>query len=197
MKNIIHQLCENPTVSNFIRNTIEGGTAAVKNNLQKEIGNTTNKKIIDIACGTGSYSVIAKGEYVGVDLNRKHIKYARKKYGSKRKKFVVGDASSTNYPKNCFDYAFMLSFLHHVSEKDIKKILSEVKRITKKKIIIVDLVPLRYNVLGKFFYKMDQGKFIRPYEKQLQLIRKYIKIKKAKIFRSGMNLHSLIICDTK
>ena len=67
--------------------------------------------------------------------------------------------------------------------------------MTKKKIIIVDLVPLKYNPLGKFFYKLDQGKHIRSYKEQLRLVAKYAEIKKAMIFRSGMYLHSLIVCE--
>ena len=196
-KNIIHRLCENPVVSNLIRNIIEAGMVTVRSNLRSELGNTKDKRIIDIACGTGEFSVLAEGEYVGVDLDKRHIYYANKKYGSKRKKFLVKDASATGYPDKSFDYALMLSFLHHTLEKDIGKVLNEAKRLTKEKIIVVDLVPLKYNIFGKFFYSMDQGKFIRPYKKQLELVARYAKIKKTKVFRSGMDLHSLIVCSPK
>ncbi|MFB0564497.1 MAG: glycosyltransferase [Candidatus Aminicenantaceae bacterium] len=197
IKKIIHRLCSNPVMSNLIRNIIEAGMITVKSNIKKEIRNTKNKKIIDIACGTGQFSVLAKGEYVGIDLNKRHIMYARKKYGSKKKKFLIIDANSLAYPDKYFDYAFMLGFLHHIPEVTIGKVLTVARRITKEKIIIIDLVPLKYNLLGKFLYKIDQGKFIRPYEEQLRLVRKYTKLKNAKIFRSGMDLHSLIVCETE
>jgi len=196
-KNIIHKLCENPCISNLIRDIIEAGSITVKSNIKKQIGGTKKKRIIDIACGTGQFSAIAKGEYVGVDLNKAHIRYARKKYGTKRKKFLVKDASKIDYKDDHFDYAFMLSFLHHTRKKDIGKVLSEAMRITNDKIIIVDLVPLKYNPLGMFFYKMDQGKYIRPFKTQVKLVAKHARILKAYVFRSGMNLHSMIVCDAK
>ena len=195
IKKIVHKACDSPVLSNLIRNVIEAGMITVRSNIRREIGNTKNKKILDIACGTGKFSVLAEGEYVGVDLDARHIKYAQKKYGSKKKRFIVEDAGKIDYPDKYFDYSFMLSFLHHTPTKDIGKTLNIAKRMTKKKIIIVDLVPLKYNLLGKFFYNLDQGKFIRPYKEQLRLVRQHIKIKKAKIFRSGMDLHSLIVCS--
>ncbi len=194
-KNIIHKLCKNPLLSNIIRNVIEAGMITVRSNIRKEAGDTSNKRIIDIACGTGEFSCLAHGSYIGVDLDARHIKYAQKKYGTKKKKFLVKDASKTGFPDKHFDCAFMLSFLHHTPEKDIGKVLNEAKRITREKIIIVDLVPLKYNLIGKFFYNMDQGKFIRPYKEQLRLVSKYAKIKKTRVFRSGMDLHSLIVCS--
>ena len=196
-KNIVHRLCENPVISNLIRNFIEAGMITVRSNIRKEIGDTSKNRIIDIACGTGEFSVLAKGQYVGVDLDARHIKYAQKKYGNNNKRFIVKDASKTGFPDKHFDYALILSFLHHTPEKDIGKVLNEAKRVTKEKMIIVDLVPLKYNLLGKFFYKMDQGKFIRPYKKQLELVSRYVKIRKAKVFRSGMTLHSLIVCKPR
>ncbi|MBW2968410.1 class I SAM-dependent methyltransferase [Candidatus Woesearchaeota archaeon] len=197
IKKTVHRLCDNPTISNIIRNIIEAGMISVRSNIRRQTGNTKNKRIIDIACGTGEFSVLAKGPYVGVDLDKRHIRYARKKYGNKRKQFLVKDASDTGFPDKSFDYAFMLSFLHHTPEKDIGKVLGEAMRLTKHKIIIVDLVPLKYNLLGMYFYRLDQGKYIRPYKEQLRLVRKYAKIKKAKIFRSGMDLHSLIVVEPK
>lgn len=197
IKKIVHKLCDNPVISNFIRNVIEAGMITVRRNIRKEIGDTRNKRIIDIACGTGEFSRLAEGEYVGVDLDKRHIKYASRKYGTPKKKFFVKDASRLGGPDKCFDYAFMLSFLHHTAEKDIEKVLKEAMRVTKNKIIIVDLVPLKYNLIGKFFYNLDQGKYIRPFDKQLRLVKKYAKVRKSRIFRSGMDLHSLIVVEPK
>lgn len=193
MKNIIHRLCEDPFLSDLIRSIVEAGSISVKHTLKAELGNP--KKVIDIACGTGQFSVLVKGDYIGIDLDRKHISYAKRRYGSDNRKFLVRNALKTGFGDKTFDCSLVLSCLHHIPDNLIRELLDEVSRVTKEKILIVDLVPLKYNPIGKFLYRMDQGKNIRAFEEQKRLVAKHLRIKKAKMFRSGIYMHSFFVCS--
>ncbi|MBN1502587.1 class I SAM-dependent methyltransferase [Candidatus Woesearchaeota archaeon] len=192
--NIIHRLCTNPIFSNVLRNIPEGWFITVKKNIKRELGNTEDKNIVDIACGTGQFSTLVKGKYTGIDLDKNHIEYAIKTYNDKNKKFIVQDASNTGFKNRQFDIALMLSFLHHADESNIIKVFKEAKRVTKEKIIIVDLITPKYNLLARLMYSMDQGKYIRPFKEQERLIKKEFKINKSMIFRSGIYIHSMFVC---
>ena len=36
-----------------------------------------NEKVLDIACGTGNFSKVTDGDYVGIDLNKKFVDYPK------------------------------------------------------------------------------------------------------------------------
>ena len=194
IKRLAHKLCESPFLSNVLRNAIEAGMITVRRELRRELGDTSRLRIVDIACGTGEFARVARGEYVGVDLDERHLAYARRKYGGAGREFRRADARSTGLPDKDFDVAWLLSFLHHTADEDVGPVLAEARRLARDRVLLIDLVPLKYNPIGKLFYSLDQGKHIRPYELQLALVREHAEIVHSHVFRSGMDLHSFIVC---
>lgn len=193
LKDIFHDVLKNPILNNFVRNVVATGQITIKNRIKRLIKNSDN--VIEIGCGTGEFSKIVNGDYVGVDIEKSYIDYANKKFSKKNKKFVLMNGEKLDFKDKSFDTSLILSVLHHLNDKDVFSILKEAKRVTKKRVILVDLVPLKYNIIGKFFYAMDLGNYIRPLDQQLKLVSKVFKIKKVSKFRSGMNIHSLILCS--
>lgn len=197
MKNPIHKLCENPVLSNLIRNIIEGGNGPVRAHVRKYINLGPKEKIIDVACGTGEFCELVHGDYYGVDLDKCHIDYAKEKFGRKGKRFFVMDARKLKFKPKSFDHAMLLSFLHHTPTNLVGPILEEVARVTKRNILFVDLVPHKVNFVGNFILSMDQGKHVRKFDDQVDIIKKHLKVVDAYKFRSGMNIHSLIVAKAK
>lgn len=197
MKNIIHKMCENPIMSNIIRNVLEGGMGPVRKHVRKYINLKPKEKVLDVACGTGEFCELVHGDYTGVDLDSCHIDYAKKKFGKKGKRFLVMDATKLKFKAKSFDHAMFLSFLHHTPTKLIGPVLRDVARVTKGNIVFVDLVPHKVNFIGNFFLAMDQGKYIRKFDDQLDIIKKHLDIVDAYKFRSGINIHSLIVARPK
>ena len=67
-----------------------------------------------------------------------------------------------------------------------KKILEETSRITKNKILIIDVSEqTRNNFIGSFLLKMDVGKFTRNSSKLRNIISQFINIEKEIVFSSG------------
>jgi SAM-dependent methyltransferase len=113
------------------------------------------EKIIDIACGTGAQvfelSVIAS-EIVGVDLSESmiiHAKNSCKKRNISNAEFFVCDATHlSGFNENSFDVAIMSLALHQFDPRLHSPILSEMKRVAKRIIIVDYPVPLPKNYAG-------------------------------------------------
>ena len=112
-------------------------------------------KVIDIACGTGAQCFIlaAKaGKVTGVDLSESMIRFARRKQAKSvfsHLEFRVCDATHlTAVVDNEFDVALMTLALHQFPPDLYKPILSEMKRVAKRIIIVDYAVPLPKNYAG-------------------------------------------------
>jgi len=159
------------------------------------------KSVLDIACGTGDFCNVTDANYVGIDNTPSFIKYCNDKFGSINKKFYLMDATKLQFKKKQFDASLLLSFIHHLPDKLVVDVLRSVAKVTKNKIIIVDLIPSKSNLFSKFFYAIDRGNHMRSLDKQLELIRKtsVLTIDKVSSFttKPGIYYHSVIICSIK
>lgn len=151
----------NPIIYNNFQNLI--GARKARERLVKEfIKPFPGVKIIDIGCGPGTIlEYLPKDiKYTGFDINYKYIEYAKQRYGD-RGEFVckrVGEFIN-NYP-NYFDIAIAAGLLHHLEDKEAKKLFSIAEEILIKRgrIITIDAVFIKkQNIIAKFIISMDQG----------------------------------------
>lgn len=112
-------------------------------------------KIIDIACGTGAQVFELTGiasEIIGVDLSESMINYAQKsckKRNILNAEFFVCDATNlSRFNENSFDVAIMTLALHQFDPRLHSPILSEMKRVAQRIIIVDYAVPLPKNYAG-------------------------------------------------
>ena len=123
-----------------------------------------NDSFLDIGCGSGHFSVLTEGKYLGIDLNEKYINDARKKYADK--KFICADVSEVYKEKNKFDNVLLVDILHHLDDKKSIQLLKSLLNISNKKII--NFEPISYknpNPIDKLWIQMDRGEYIRDGEK--------------------------------
>ena len=77
-----------------------------------------NNKVLDIACGVGygSRLIMKAGaiQYVGVDISRESLQYARQQFLSENVSFVIGDICNFN-SKESFDVIICFETIEHVS----------------------------------------------------------------------------------
>ena len=180
---------------NLVRHVLEGGYGIILKLVIEQLQLDENERILDVGCGTGDFCGVTSGEYTGIDLNSRFINYAKNKHAKDNKKFLVMDGTRMGFQEKAFDKTILLSMLHHFSEDNAVKILAEISRVTKKLVIILDVLPHKHNLIGNFFYAMDRGAYIRSLGKQLKLVRKCLKVEKCFSFKSGVNVHSLTICS--
>ncbi len=94
-------------------------------------------KVLDLGCGPGhdSYKFSELGfDVVGIDYSSEMIRRAQSfKDTVNKPKFVVGDMReiSNIFQENEFDAAWVSASLLHISEKDVPKVLENLKKILK------------------------------------------------------------------
>lgn len=166
---MFRKLTDNPSIYVFSQSVLaHRGHKAIKSFISELV--SPDARVLDLGCGTGDYSVVFK-HYTGIDSNPEVIRYAREKYSAK---FVCGNALSTGFKRSHFDAVVSVGLLHHLNDRDAKKVFLEADRVTKQGgvIIIVDacypLSPI--NLIGLLVRKMDKGRYIRKIEQTLNLI---------------------------
>lgn len=112
-------------------------------------------KIIDIACGTGAqvFELAKSARFVmGVDLSDSMISKAnqtKSKLGVKNVEFKVCDATGLiSFGEKEFDISTMSLALHQFTPDQYSLILGEMKRISKRIVIVDYSVPLPKNIFG-------------------------------------------------
>ena len=149
-----------------------------------------NKKLIDVACGTGDIGklflevVKNKGQVFNVDPNKKMIEQGEKRIGHlKNMTWKLGKAEKLGFEKNFFDY-YTISFGLR-NTKDINKSIKEAYRVLKPggRFLCLEFSKIEnsnINFLYKNYSKLipEIGKLIvgrrDPYRYLLESIDKFI-----------------------
>ncbi|MBN1253551.1 MAG: class I SAM-dependent methyltransferase [Bacteroidales bacterium] len=140
---------------------VKKGYKRAINNIQEEI-DLKGKSVLDIGSGPGAWAALFKengAEKVhGVDFAKNMVNKAKKRY-SPQISFSVGDAGNlTDFEDNSFDIVTASFLLHGVTEDIRQNILSEMKRISKKHIIINDYFG-KTNFIARFLEYLEKSDY--------------------------------------
>lgn len=105
--------------------------------------NPKNKKILDIATGTGRFADALSeqgGSVIGIDASREMLMH-------NRAQCVQGDALNLPFEDKSFDITTSMRFFHLLKREDISSFISEVERITKHKFVFETLHPFSLRIL--------------------------------------------------
>lgn len=101
--------------------------------MKRWIKDIKNKdRILDVGCGEGRLlNNLGTGvDYTGIDFSKKMIEIAKKRYGSKNHKFIIGDITKKNVWRGLkkFDKVFVIAVVHHLpSKKEQLYVLKEIR----------------------------------------------------------------------
>jgi len=191
-------ILSNPVLFNSIRSVIAGNQKFTKQFVHNNLIKYNAKTVIDIGCGSGDFTEAVPDNisYLGLDINKEYISFAKRHYGNHNRNFIVRNVLDESFYKNRkFGAALFISMLHHLSDDELALILPVVKQITKKVIIIADIIPDPDGLLRKIVVSLDQGKFIRPKGKKLEIVSRYFKITETKIIPSRLAVQFGIVCE--
>jgi SAM-dependent methyltransferase len=124
-----------------------------------------SQKVLDVACGTGTFLESRKGDTVGVDLNPQNVDYCVKKGLNAR----VGDALSIPFPDSSFDGVHCSHLMQVFGPKEAAQCIRELGRVVKPGGIVV-IVTL--NWFKRFFRHPENA---RPYPPDA--IRRYFNVR--------------------
>jgi SAM-dependent methyltransferase len=190
---------DNPYMFNYIRYLLAGKQKGMKMFINRYLNNYDCKSVYDLCSGTGDFAaVIPTGaKYVGLDRNEDFIEFARKRYKNEnniayKRLDVLKDQKIINKK---YDATMLISAVHHFSDEDLDTLFKLVKKITKKVLIIADIIPDPPHMLQRFFVKIDRGKFVRPAEEKVRLLNKYFKVVHTQEIPTRSAVQYGIVCE--
>lgn len=150
-----------------LRFLVAGDQSLTKKFIKENYKKYKCKTVLDLGCGTGDFAPLFNPkEYLGIDISGKYVEFAGRKYPHK---FICADVTAYPFAKKHYDCTIFISTLHHLSDNQVKKIMSEAVRLTKKVIIIVDLNP-ETSPVKKFLIDNDRGRHVRTTKQKLGLL---------------------------
>lgn len=161
---------------------------------------SVNKSVLDLACGTGELPKhIAAKKYLGLDINSNYIRYASNNYRQPNQSFLLRNICTRPLPPK-FQTAFFISACHHLSDKDFKKLISNIKNSDIETLIIIDGYPKKYlSPLLKFLdHHLAGGKYFRNLDQIKKLVGKDLLMVDSGVFTSQLSCYyyPYLICKT-
>lgn len=123
------------------------------------------RRVLDVGCGPGTNAGRFVGaDYVGIDINERYLAIARAKYGGR---FIHADVQSADLSSlGTFDTILVNSFLHHLPDDAVSRILRQLQKLlgADGRVHVLDLVlPERLSV-ATIMARMDRGRYARRLE---------------------------------
>lgn len=151
-------------------NRFFGDTRALKKSLLREIegGDLKEFSVLDVGAGSGELLRViadyardnkAETKLFGLELNARSAEATLEESKSYPNIFSIrGNALNLPFADQTFDYALCSLFTHHFTDESVIKILSEMRRVSRRKIYVIDLHrhPIAYyfyTTAGKVFSK--------------------------------------------
>jgi 2-polyprenyl-3-methyl-5-hydroxy-6-metoxy-1,4-benzoquinol methylase len=126
--------------------------------------------ILDVACGTGQFHNITDKGYLGVDLNGDFIERAHKLHGRPGVQFRQCDVKDLRDEGIEYDTVLMVGILHHVDEQTARNLLQTVRGMTRKQMVMMEVIQEQTNPLGRLIKNNDRGEYVRHWAPLSQMI---------------------------
>jgi SAM-dependent methyltransferase len=118
--------------------------------------------VLDVGCGTGQYSAVTTGRYLGVDMTERYIDYARRRNRTQtQREFRAADVTTLEAERQTFDIILMVDFLHHLDDALCGRILATAARLTQRYVISLEPVAEQHGRLGRWIIGHDRGDHMR------------------------------------
>jgi SAM-dependent methyltransferase len=132
-------------------NRVLGDDWALQKTLLKEIETENLREFSAIDIGAGSGELLqaiaefaqkkrARASLFGLDLSEISVKtmFALSKLFTEIK-VIRADGLALPFPDGAFDYAICSLFTHHLTDENVVKLLLEMKRVSRRGIVVIDL----------------------------------------------------------
>jgi SAM-dependent methyltransferase len=156
------------------------------------------RRVLDVGCGPGTNTDFFRGaDYLGLDINPGYIKSARRKHN---RPFLVADVTTYNeHSVSKFDFILINSFLHHVDDADVNKVLSRTaKWLTHDgHIHIVEVVLPGNRSIAQLLTSWDRGQYPRSLGHWRSLFETHLEIAVFEPFSlklMGTTLWTMVYC---
>ncbi|NLF38893.1 class I SAM-dependent methyltransferase [bacterium] len=186
----------NARLFDALRWVLEGGYRGELRVIRDEV-RPHGGRVLDVGCGTGIFAAcFPPGQYTGIDVSEGYIEAARRKHPGHT--FACHDACAMPFAQGSFDVCIVSGVLHHLDDETAVRLLRELARVLKNdgSCIIWEDVPARsrWNVIGAFAHRFDEGSHIRLAEAYRRLASAAFSVARAYPMRSGFMDYEVLVC---
>jgi SAM-dependent methyltransferase len=125
------------------------GALPLKRTLLPRLGRWSEpRRVLDLGTGTGEIAAELAGaaarqgsplQVVGLDLKLRHLVIGKRSGSSQHR--VVGDATALPFRDGVFEWSFSTLFFHHFEAEPNRRVLAEMRRVSRSGAAVVDLRP--------------------------------------------------------
>ena len=170
------------------RLTLEGGLGAVKRRIRAAVAPLAPQaEVLDVGCGTGLLRGAVGGHtWTGLDTDSGALERARGRLRD-GDRLVSGGAAALPFPSHRFDLVVCHGLLHHLDPAQLNEALSEMARVCRGQLLLLDPVRDGAPLWRRALYRADGGRWIRHSEHLLDAARPHMCVVRSELFRSGVN----------
>lgn len=192
------RVLDRPTVFHAARFLLVGPQRPLKRMVREQLAAGPDEAVLDVCCGIGELAGIIDAQYVGVDLNARFVERARRRHrGSSTKAFEVGDVMRLRFPDKHFDKAILINSLHHFPDDEAVRLLAEVRRVTRRLVVVVDADGTPRGIIRRALLAMDRGRYMRKPDELSGLIGRVFPIQERIQFEAGLYTEVLFRCGVE
>lgn len=159
MRRVVDRILEHPFVYRAWQAPfVEQKFAPVERNLQL----ATVRRVLDVGCGPGTNAARFAGlDYVGIDVNEEYLALARSRYPGRFVQADLGSADLSGLGE--FDAILVNSFLHHLPDDSVERILRQCAKLLSPtgRVHILELVLPDPPSLATIMARLDRGRYAR------------------------------------
>ncbi len=146
---------------------IPGRLTPVAKKLIKNYNLNNKSKILDVGCGKGYLlyeikKIIPGAKIVGIDISKYALKNSKKEI--KNYLFKSKAQEKYKYKSKYFDLVISMGTLHNLGISDLKKSVSEIERVGKKKYIMVESFRNDQELFNLQCWALTCETFLKPSE---------------------------------
>jgi ubiquinone/menaquinone biosynthesis C-methylase UbiE len=194
----IRGILDHPMLFNLARDILAGSQSQTHRIIAEQINQNPHGAVLDIGCGTGDFAHEVAGLYVGIDLKESFVRFAANRNNQNGSRFFfLADALQCPFAPKSFTITLLLNCLHHLPDADVLAVLGEANRLTRERILIVDMQADTDNRIRRFFNSLDRGDYVRSFEQQRRLVESLLQIDKTSVYNSRAAPQVFFLCAPK
>jgi len=133
----------------------------------------SGEKVLDLCTGTGELALAFArqgAEVVGVDIARGMLKRAQTKSPGSNLTWVEMDATELSFEAKSFDISLISLALHHMPKAVQLRVLRELRRVTRKRIVIIEphtpVNPRLFTLWAIIASLLDESEYMHEWVRQ-------------------------------
>jgi ubiquinone/menaquinone biosynthesis C-methylase UbiE len=138
-------------------------TSRFRRLLRRHVRIQNGERVLDLACGIGTYRDVLRGNYFGVDVNPAYIDAARRNHDGR---FVVMDCCNLTFPTGMFSHVVTIAATHHLDDLQVEATIKGALRVCREggSLHVLDAVLPETGWRGfkTAWFRLDAGRFPRP-----------------------------------